>query len=102
METIIKIIALHKGSTASLENIIYKVEYYLTLIENGGTRTESMILSLNDAEASSFVQYNDLTEDNIKTWITSHSQFNNQVDAIRQMKFNESMARVENNFPWES
>ena len=74
----------------------------MTLIENGGTRTESMILSLNDAEASSFVQYNDLTEDNIKTWITSHSQFNNQVDAIRQMKFNESMARVENNFPWES
>lgn len=102
MDTRIRIVALHKGSTESLENIVYKVEYYLTLIENGVTRTETMIQSLSEADGSSFVPYDDLTEENVESWITSHPQYNNQVEVIRHMIFEESMSKIEDNFPWES
>ena len=42
METVIGIIALEKNNTDSLQDVIYKVEYYLTVIENGSKRTEPM------------------------------------------------------------
>jgi len=102
METVIGITALEKNNTDNLQDVIYKVEYYLTVIENGSQRTEPMALTFRNPSADGFIEYNNLTEENIKSWIMNDPMYNRQIEIIRDMVFRESMTRVEQGFPWES
>ena len=102
MEIIIKIIGLEKGNTDSLQDVVYRVKFYLTLIENGVTRTEPMEQDLGAADPSSFMAYDSLTEDAVKSWITNHSNYDNQIKIIKHMMFREGLTEVTSGFPWES
>lgn len=101
METVIKIIGLEKGNTDSLQDVVYKVQFYLTLTENGVTRTEEMELHFT-VDPSSFTAYNGLTEEVVKSWITNHSNYSNQIKVIQHMIFEEGLTKVTSGFPWES
>jgi len=102
METVIKITALEKNNTDNLQDVIYQVEYYLTVIENEIHRTEPMALTFRNPTAEGFIEYNNLTEENIKSWIMNDPMYNRQIEIIKDMVFKESMTRVEQDFPWES
>tara|TARA_B100001287_G_scaffold226828_1_gene196644 strand:+ start:1133 stop:1441 length:309 start_codon:yes stop_codon:yes gene_type:complete len=102
METIVKIIGLDKGNTDSLQDVIYKVKFYLTVIENGVTRTEPMEQNLDAADPSSFTAYSSLTEETVKSWVTNHSNYSNQIKIIQDMIFREGLTEVTTEFPWES
>ena len=102
METIVKIIGLDKGNTDSLQDVVYKVKFYLTLKENGVTRTEPMEQDLSAADPSSFTAYGSLTEENVESWVRGHSNYNNQIKIIQDIIFREALTEVTSGFPWES
>ena len=102
METIVKIIGLDKGNTDSLQDVIYRVKFYLTVIENGVTRTETMEQDLDAADPSSFTAYGSLTEETVESWVTGHSDYNNQIKIIQDIIFREALTEVTSGFPWES
>ena len=102
METVIAITALEKNNTDNLQDVVYKVEYYLTIIENGIRRTEPMELKFSNINAEGFIEYNNLTEENIKSWIINDPMYDQQIEIIQDMVFRESMTRIDQNFPWES
>ena len=81
--------------------IVTEVQYRVVASEGGYTAGQSRTLTLDTGSLDSFIEYNELSQDNVKSWIETLSNYQLDKYSVCNVILDYKKDNTEETLPWE-